>query len=126
MIAVRKQHKAFRPRRRSTFLYPRNRKILAYLREHERRDGFCASPTCRAQAQAVELDLSRSRDRVPVELTGGPPFPPIGELPYLLTLPAYGFFWFLLAEEADAPALARAGAGAAARIRHPDRAPAAV
>jgi maltose alpha-D-glucosyltransferase/alpha-amylase len=40
---------------------------------------------------------------VPVELTGGTPFPPISELPYMLTLPAYGFFWFLLAGEVDAP-----------------------
>ena len=38
-----------------------------------------------------------------MELTGGAAFPPVGELPYLITLPAYGFFWFLLAEEADAP-----------------------
>ena len=22
------------------------------------------------------------------------PFPPIGELPYLLTLPGHGFYWF--------------------------------
>jgi maltose alpha-D-glucosyltransferase/alpha-amylase len=29
-----------------------------------------------------------------VELTGGVPFPPIGELPYLLSLPGHGFFWF--------------------------------
>jgi maltose alpha-D-glucosyltransferase/alpha-amylase len=31
---------------------------------------------------------------VPHELTGGVPFPPIGELPYLLTLPGHGFYWF--------------------------------
>jgi maltose alpha-D-glucosyltransferase/alpha-amylase len=31
---------------------------------------------------------------VPVELTGGVRFPPIGELPYLLTLPGHGFYWF--------------------------------
>jgi len=24
------------------------------------------------------------------------PFPPIGELPYLLTLPGHGFYWFSL------------------------------
>ena len=59
------------------------------------------------QAQAVELDLAEFSGAVPVELTGGAAFPPIGDLPYLLTLPAYGFFWFLLAAEADAPQLAR-------------------
>jgi maltose alpha-D-glucosyltransferase/alpha-amylase len=40
---------------------------------------------------------------VPIELAGGAAFPPIGDLPYMLTLPAYGFFWFLLAGEVDAP-----------------------
>ncbi|MBA3623317.1 MAG: putative maltokinase, partial [Methylibium sp.] len=30
-------------------------------------------------------------------------FPPIGELPYLLTLPAHGFYWFRLATDAEAP-----------------------
>jgi maltose alpha-D-glucosyltransferase/alpha-amylase len=30
-------------------------------------------------------------------------FPPIGELPYLLTLPAYGFFWFRLSTDAAPP-----------------------
>ena len=30
-------------------------------------------------------------------------FPPIGELTYLLTLPPYGFYWFLLATASDWP-----------------------
>jgi maltose alpha-D-glucosyltransferase/alpha-amylase len=34
---------------------------------------------------------------------GQTPFPPIGELPYLLTLPGYGFYWFKLSREAAAP-----------------------
>ena len=29
----------------------------------------------------------------PIELTGGSHFPPIGELPYLLTLAGHGFYW---------------------------------
>ena len=36
--------------------------------------------------QPVELDLRRSKGCRPVELIGGVHFPPIGELPYLLTL----------------------------------------
>ena len=40
---------------------------------------------------------------VPLEMTGGSPFPPIGELNYLLTLPPYGFYWFLLADETQQP-----------------------
>ncbi|HEY9266927.1 MAG TPA: alpha-glucosidase C-terminal domain-containing protein, partial [Mycobacterium sp.] len=32
----------------------------------------------------------------PVEMTGSVEFPRIGQLPYLLTLPGHGFYWFLL------------------------------
>ena len=42
----------------------------------------------------------------PIELIGGVHFPPIGELPYLLTLAGHGFYWFRLTappEEATAP-----------------------
>jgi maltose alpha-D-glucosyltransferase/alpha-amylase len=46
--------------------------------------------------QPVELDLRRFEGRQPVELLGGVPFPEIGELPYLLTLAGYGFYWFRL------------------------------
>jgi maltose alpha-D-glucosyltransferase/alpha-amylase len=49
----------------------------------------------------VELDLRRFEGCVPVELTGGNPFPPIGELPYLLTLPGHGFYWFELMENPE-------------------------
>ncbi|HYH33386.1 MAG TPA: alpha-glucosidase C-terminal domain-containing protein, partial [Pseudonocardia sp.] len=44
--------------------------------------------------QPVELDLSAWQGCAPHELTGGVPFPRIGELPYLLTLPGHGFYWF--------------------------------
>ncbi|MBA3520569.1 MAG: maltose alpha-D-glucosyltransferase [Rhizobiales bacterium] len=101
MIGVRKQHKAF-GRGALTILYPRNRKVLAYIRRHGEERILCVANLSR-QAQAVELDLSECRGAVPIELTGGAPFPPIGDLPYMLTLPAYGFYWFLLAAEADAP-----------------------
>jgi maltose alpha-D-glucosyltransferase/alpha-amylase len=29
----------------------------------------------------------------PIELMGGAHFPPIGELPYLLTIAGHGFYW---------------------------------
>ena len=51
--------------------------------------------------QPVELDLSEHRDYTPLELTGGVKFPSIGELPYLLTLPGHGFYWFQLVEAGD-------------------------
>jgi maltose alpha-D-glucosyltransferase/alpha-amylase len=101
LIAVCRQHSAF-GLGTLKFLYPGNRKVLAYLREHEGEALLCVANLSRA-AQAVELDLSRFKGRVPVELLGRSPFPPIGDLPYLLTLPGYGFYWFVLPEFADAP-----------------------
>ncbi len=55
-------------------------------------------------AQPVELDLARFKGRVPVEMMGRTPFPPIGDLPYLLTLAGHGFLWFRLAAGEDVPA----------------------
>ena len=101
IIAVRKTHKAF-GRGTLNFLHPGNRKVLAYLREHEDESILCVANLSRS-AQPVELDLSRYSGRVPVEMIGGTSFPPLGELPYFLTLPPHGFYWFRLATEAAAP-----------------------
>ena len=106
MLAVRRRHQAF-GRGTQRFLYPGNRKVLAFLREHTGADGraetiLCVSNVSRT-AQAVELDLSAYVGRVPVDIVGGSVFPPVGQLTYLLTLPPYGFFWFLLAAEAQLP-----------------------
>ena len=101
MVAVRKQHAAF-GRGTMKLLYPRNRKILAYVREHGGDRILCVANLSRS-AQAAEIDLTSWRGAVPIELTGRSAFPPIGDLPYLITLPAYGFYWFLLADEAEAP-----------------------
>lgn len=51
--------------------------------------------------QAVELDLREYEGLIPIELSGGNPFPPVGELPYLLTLSGYGFYWFELRPAAE-------------------------
>ncbi len=101
IIAVCRQHRAL-GLGTLRFLYPGNRKVLAYLREHENDIVLCVANLARA-AQSVELDLSRFKGRVPVELLGRSAFPPIGDLPYLLTLPSYGFYWFILPEQAEAP-----------------------
>ncbi len=101
IIAVRRAHKAF-GRGTLEFLHPGNRKVLAYLREHEGESILCAANLSRS-AQPVELDLSRFGGRVPVEMIGGTSFPPVGELPYFLTLPGHAFYWFRLATEAVAP-----------------------
>ncbi|MFL6622074.1 MAG: maltose alpha-D-glucosyltransferase [Sulfurifustis sp.] len=101
LIAVRNAHKAF-GRGSLRFLSPGNRKILVYLREYEDESVMCVTNLSRA-AQPVELNLSAFQGRVPVEMLGRSTFPPIGELPYLLTLPGYGFYWFLLSKTAAVP-----------------------
>ena len=101
LISVRRAHQTF-GRGTLEFIYPGNRKIFAYIRAHQGEVILCVVNLAR-HAQPVELDLAAYAGRVPVELLGRTPFPPIGELPYLLTLPAYGFYWFLLAEEAEVP-----------------------
>jgi maltose alpha-D-glucosyltransferase / alpha-amylase len=101
LFAVRNTSKAF-GRGKLNFIRPGNRKILCYLRELGDEAILCVANLGRS-AQPVELDLSRFRGRVPLELLGRTPFPPIGELPYLLTLPAHGFYWFRLATDVPVP-----------------------
>ena len=98
MIAVRQGLRVF-GRGGLVFISPSNRKILAFVRGHESQQVLCVANVSRT-AQAVELDLSLWRGRVPQELLGGARFPPIGDAPYVLTLPAYGFFWLDLREAA--------------------------
>jgi maltose alpha-D-glucosyltransferase/alpha-amylase len=102
MLALRNKHAAAFGRGTQRFLSPGNRKILAYLREYEGETILCVANLSRLP-QAVELDLAQFEGRVPIEMSGMSPFPPIGQLTYLLTLPPYGFFWFQLAEQADGP-----------------------
>jgi len=101
MLVVRRQHKAF-GRGTIRFLHPQNRKVLPYLRQYENETILCVANVSRT-AQAVELDLSEFSGRTPIELSGNSAFPMIGQLTYLLTLPPYGFYWFLLSTEAQQP-----------------------
>jgi len=47
-------------------------------------------------AQPVALDLSTFAGATPIEMQGYTAFPEIGETPYVLTLGAYGYYWFEL------------------------------
>ena len=49
LIAVRQRHAAPSAAARSTFLYPGNRKILAYLREHEGETILCVANLSRSR-----------------------------------------------------------------------------
>ena len=100
MIHARKQHAAFGL---GDFqdLGGSNPSVLSYVRELRKDDGhsdviLCVNNLSRFP-QPVQLDLRRFEGMTPVELIGQVPFPAIGELPYLLTLAGYGFYWFRLA-----------------------------
>jgi maltose alpha-D-glucosyltransferase/alpha-amylase len=96
MLQVRKQHALFGI---GTFevVHAENPSVLAFVREHDDDVVLCVNNLSRF-AQPVELPLQRFEGRTPIELLGRVPFPRIGELPYLLTLSTYGFFWFQLVE----------------------------
>jgi maltose alpha-D-glucosyltransferase / alpha-amylase len=106
LIAARRSRRAF-GRGTLRFLYPANRKVIAYLRSFGDEIVLCVANLSRSP-QAVELDLSDWRGRQPVELLGRSSFPPIGELPYMLTLQGYSFFWFELLPAAAETASLRA------------------
>jgi maltose alpha-D-glucosyltransferase/alpha-amylase len=77
------------------FVFPQNPRIMAFLRRHENETLLVIVNLSRL-TQFAELDLSAYRGRTPVELFGETRFPMIGDLPYLLTLGPYGFYWFRL------------------------------
>jgi maltose alpha-D-glucosyltransferase/alpha-amylase len=92
MIEVRKRHPAFGMGEYHE-LGGSNPSVLAYVRSHRDDAVLCVNNMSRFP-QPVELDLSAWQGCGPHELTGGVPFPRIGQLPYLLTLPGHGFYWF--------------------------------
>jgi len=98
LVALRKQIKAFGCGS-IEFLNPENSHVLAFIRAHENQLILVVTNLSRF-VQYVELDLARFKGSVPIELFGRTPFPPIGDLPYLLTLGPHGFFWFSLEQPA--------------------------
>ena len=103
MLAVRRRHEAFAI---GSFreLGGSNPSVLAYLREAQTQNGaevmLCVNNLSRFP-QPIELQLQNWSGSIPVELTGHVPFPRIGQLPYLLTLPGHGFYWFQLTENSS-------------------------
>jgi maltose alpha-D-glucosyltransferase/alpha-amylase len=96
LISVRKSTLAF-GRGTMTFIRPVNRSVLCYVRQYKDEVILCVANLSRS-AQATELDLSAWKDRIPLEMLGRTRFPAIGELPYMITLAPYGFYWFQLRE----------------------------
>jgi maltose alpha-D-glucosyltransferase/alpha-amylase len=106
MLEVRRQHPVFGV---GDFQVQSatNASALAFVRECLGDDGqpdivLCVFNLSRF-AQPCELYLAQFEGYTPHELLGRVPFPPIGELPYFVTLPPYGFFWFELQAPAPGP-----------------------
>jgi maltose alpha-D-glucosyltransferase / alpha-amylase len=96
LIAARRGRNVF-GRGTLAFLYPANRRILAYIRELGDETVLCVANLARS-AEAVDLDLAAYRGRVPVELLSRTRFPQVGEGYYRVTLSGHAFYWFLLAQ----------------------------
>jgi len=94
LIAVRRSTPVF-GRGSIKFLLPANHRVLAYLRSFGDEQILCVSNLSNS-AQSAELDLSAVAGAIPIEMFGGSVFPRIRELPYVLTLAPFGFYWFRL------------------------------
>jgi maltose alpha-D-glucosyltransferase / alpha-amylase len=94
IIRVRRSVPAF-GRGSIEFLYPANHRVLAYVRQWGSETILVVNNLSSA-AQAVELDLRRFKGNILIELFGRNIFPRVGDLPYLLTMGSYQFFWFRL------------------------------
>jgi maltose alpha-D-glucosyltransferase/alpha-amylase len=94
IIAVRRSNAVF-GRGSIEFLYPANHRILAYVRKLGNENVLIVN-NLSSSAQAVELDLRRYKGNILIEMFGNNMFPRVGELPYLLTLGPYQFYWFRL------------------------------
>jgi maltose alpha-D-glucosyltransferase / alpha-amylase len=106
MLEIRREFPVFGT---GTFevLHAENPSVLAYLRASKGSpDGdadtrvLCVHNLSRFP-QPCELMLGPHAGRTPIELTGRIPFPTIGDLPYFITLPPYGFYWFTLVDQED-------------------------
>jgi maltose alpha-D-glucosyltransferase/alpha-amylase len=94
VIALRKRYHAF-GRGSIEFLYPDNRKVLAFLRRFADEDILVVANLSR-MVQYVDLDLRAFRGSIPIELMGSTEFPAVGDHPFFLTLGPHAFYWFSL------------------------------
>src|SRR5438045_5090069 len=84
LMAMRRRYRAF-GRGTMEFLYPENRKILAFVRRFEDEIILVVANLSRL-VQCFEVDLAQFKGMVPLELSGGTHFPEIDDRPYFLTL----------------------------------------
>jgi maltose alpha-D-glucosyltransferase/alpha-amylase len=106
LISLRKRYRAF-GWGSIEFLAPSNPRVLAFIREYNDERILVVANLSRF-VQYVELDLSKYKGMIPVELFGRNSFPAIGELPYLLTLSGHSFYWCSLEQQPSYEQTARA------------------
>ena len=103
MLEVRREHPVLAV---GTFevIDVENPSVLAYVRRGIDSDDdgqedivVCVNNLSRF-AQPAELQLGQFAGMQPIELMGRVPFPLVGELPYFVTLPSHGFYWFALVQ----------------------------
>jgi maltose alpha-D-glucosyltransferase/alpha-amylase len=94
LIRVRRSARVF-GRGSISFLQPANHRVLAYTRSLDDETVLVVN-NLSGTAQVAELDLRPLEGAIPIEMFGLSLFPRIGELPYMLTLGPYDFFWFRL------------------------------
>jgi maltose alpha-D-glucosyltransferase/alpha-amylase len=94
LVTLRRRYRAF-GRGSLEFLYPENRKVLAFTRTYGDEVILVVANLSRFM-QYAELDLREYRGSVPVELFGQTELPRIGDHPYLITLGPHSFYWFAL------------------------------
>ncbi len=97
LIALRKRFKAL-GYGSTRFLSIDNRKVLVFFRSYGEELIMIVANLSRFP-QYVELDLREYAGYSLVEIFSSERFPSIGELPYFLTLGAYGYYWFCLEKE---------------------------
>ncbi len=101
VLQIRHQHETAFGMGALEVLSAENPSVFAFIRQQGDCIILCVNNLSRFP-QPVELQLARLAGKVPLELFGRVPFPPIGELPYLLTLGGHGFYWFELVDRPEA------------------------
>jgi maltose alpha-D-glucosyltransferase/alpha-amylase len=110
-IAMRKQFKAF-GRGDIEFIGSDNPKVLSFTRRYQDETVLVVINLSR-YPQLVELDLSAYEGFFAEEIFGQSMFPAVGNVPYVLTLGSYDYFWFSLKKEEQEEQL---GKGDATRL----------
>jgi maltose alpha-D-glucosyltransferase/alpha-amylase len=94
LLQIRQNHKVF-SRGKVQFLKSENTKVLSYFCKWGDDVALIVNNLSR-YSQFICLDLSEYEGLCPVDLFGQTHFPKIGSANYMITLGAYGFYWFKL------------------------------